>query len=54
MWKPGWKTAPRDEFQATLKSFDDQHRETGWVVDGDYMGQGSALVLHEAATDIIC
>jgi len=53
MFKPGWITTPHDEFETTLRSFDEHHRETGWVVDGDYMGQGRALVLHEAATDII-
>lgn len=49
MWKPGWGQTPHDEFQAVVKSYIDQHQESGWVADGDYM----RLLLHEEATDVI-
>jgi len=53
MWKPGWGEAPRDEFQAKLRSFIDEHRERGWIADGAYMNRGGSII-HEEATDIVC
>ena len=53
MWKPGWGSTPPDEFQAVVKSYIDQHRESGWVADGDYTMEGG-LLLHEEATDVVC
>jgi adenylate kinase family enzyme len=53
MWKPGWGMTPPDEFQAAVRSFIDQHQETGWVADGDYMRRGG-VILHEEATDVVC
>ena len=54
MWKPGWDMTPPDEFQATVRSYIDQHKESGWVADGDYMRRGWGSILHEEATDVIC
>ena len=53
MWKPGWGETPPDEFQAEVRSFIDQHQESGWVADGNYLRRGG-LLMHEAATDIVC
>ena len=53
MWRPGWSQIPGDEFQAEVRSYMDQHQETGWVSDGDYMW-GAGLLLHEKATDVVC
>ena len=53
MWKPGFGQTPPDEFQAAVRSYMDQHQESGWVADGDYMRRGGFL-LHEEATDVIC
>jgi hypothetical protein len=53
MWKPGWGETPPGEFQAAVRSYIDQHRESGWVADGDYMRRGG-LLLHEEATDVVC
>jgi hypothetical protein len=52
MWKPGWNRTPSDEIQAAIRSYIDQHQESGWVADGDYMMRGS--LLHEDATDVVC
>ena len=53
MWKPGWSKSSRDEFQAEVKSYMDQHRESGWIADGNYVRRGGLLLLEEA-TDIVC
>ena len=53
MWKPGWGQTPPDEFQAAVKSYMDQHHESGWVADGEYMRRGG-LLLNEEATDVVC
>ena len=53
MWKPGWSMTSPEEFQAKLRSYMDQHQETGWVADGDYMRRGG-LIMHEEATDVVC
>ena len=53
MWKPGWGQIPPDEFQAAVKSYIDQHQESGWVADGNYVRHGG-LLLYEEATDVIC
>ena len=52
MWKPGWVQSPPDEFQVAVRSYIDQHQESGWVADGDYMNRGG--LMHEAATDVVC
>ncbi|KAF8804811.1 hypothetical protein BYT27DRAFT_7193808 [Phlegmacium glaucopus] len=52
MWKPGWGQTPRDEFQAKLRSFMEEHQERGWVAEGDYVNRGGSI-MHDEATDII-
>ena len=53
MWKPGWGMTPPDEFQTTVRSYIDQHKDSGWIVDGDYMMRGGHI-MHEEATDVVC
>ena len=53
MWKPGWGQCPPDEFRAAVGSFIDEHQESGWIADGNYMRRGG-LLLREEATDIVC
>lgn len=52
LWKPGWEMTPPDEFQTTVRSYIDQHKDSGWIADGDYMRR-VGHILHEEATDVV-
>ncbi|KAJ3794233.1 hypothetical protein GGU11DRAFT_690216 [Lentinula aff. detonsa] len=51
-WQPGWKPMPNNEFRDKIMSFMEKNASRGWVVDGDYVRMGGAVV-HEHATDVI-
>ncbi|EPS35702.1 hypothetical protein H072_10860 [Dactylellina haptotyla CBS 200.50] len=51
-WNPNWVQTPNDEFQARIDVLLEQHRETGWVIDGNYTRRMGAAVSIER-TDCI-
>lgn len=52
-WNPNWSAPSNEEFQSRVDVLLDQHRDTGWVIDGNYSRRMGAAVKDER-TDCIC
>ncbi|KAF3159499.1 hypothetical protein TWF751_000755 [Orbilia oligospora] len=51
-WNPNWSAPSNEEFQSRIDILLDQHRDTGWVIDGNYSRRMGARVRDEK-TDCI-
>ncbi|KAK6518857.1 hypothetical protein TWF281_003548 [Arthrobotrys megalospora] len=51
-WNPNWNAPSNEEFQSRVAEVLEKHRETGWVIDGNYSRRMGEVVKHER-TDCI-
>ncbi|KAK6524297.1 hypothetical protein TWF694_005950 [Orbilia ellipsospora] len=46
-WNPDWVQCSEDEFQTRINLLLEQHRETGWIIDGNYSRRMGPAVKNE-------